>query len=549
MVQMVKPYEEVGLFNLTDLSTTDDYIYNEIKESVTTLSVSGTYPYGSEFNEFGLPKYRYETSLEVIDFDKQCEIDINKGIGFYITESQGVKKIMKSENSILSSKYGMGYDDMTPFGDVYKCKCGHTMMKINEGTVCEVCHTKIKYVSNNFETVGWIKLKEPFFCIQPNMYQKLKSFIGNTKFDSILKFEVEINENGFISERNPKKDEDKKKNNPFYGIGMMEFRRRFDEILEYFYNKKKKDEKKVALYNDIMENYEKIFCHSVPVYTLLLRPVHCSKNVFTFEGNNAAFNIMAGFAKKMNNDRVFSRGRERGMNELLYKFQSKYMDEVYKDLEKQIAQKKGYIRSVNGGRYNMTGRNVIIPDPDLKIDEIVLPYTTLVELMGMSIVNILNKTYSPCDAYAIWDRSRRQFDPSIYKIIQSLLTSSYVAILLNRNPSISPASIIQMRVVGVTADSSYASRVPLEILKSLAADFDGDTLNIMMIINKEFLLSTARMFNPRLTMQISNNDGMFNSNMELQTDTMICMNSFTQVGIDELTEEDYAAIEACQQCA
>lgn len=544
-VQYIKPMEEVGVFNLNnDLSTIDDYMYKEIEKG-TTLTVAGVYPNGSEFNEQGLPKYRYETSLEVIDFDERCDLDIAKGIGFFITESQGVKKIMKSDNSIMSSKYGMGYDDMTPFGDVYKCKCGHTTMKLNEGTICDVCHTKVEFVSNNFETVGWIKIKDPFFVIQPNMYMKLKSFIGN-KFVDMLEFKVEVNEDGFISERTPKKEEDKKKNNPFYGIGMLEFRRRFDEILEYYYNKKKKDRKKMDLYDDIMQNYKKIFCHSVPVYTLLLRPVHCSKNVFTFEGNNAAFNIMAGLAKKMNNDKIFSRGRERAMNELLYKFQSKYMDDIYKDLEKQIAQKKGHIRSVNGGRYNFTGRNVIIPDPKLAIDEIILPYTSLVELLGLTIVNILTKTYSPCDAYAIWDRSRRQFDPSIYKIIQSILASGYVGIILNRNPSISPASIIQMRVTGVTPDDSYAARVPLEILKSMGADFDGDTLNVMLIVNKEFLISTAKMFNPRLTMQLSSNDGMFNEAMQLQTDTVICLNSFTQLGIDTLTEQDLADIEACQ---
>jgi hypothetical protein len=70
----------------------------------------------------------------------------------------------------------------------------------------------------------------------------------------------------------------------------------------------------------------------------------------------------------------------------------------------------------------------------------------------------------------------------------------------------------------------------------------------MLIINDDFLINAARLFNPRLSMQISYNDGMFNANMALQTDTMICINSFTQLGIDEITEEEYAMIEACQMC-
>ena len=49
-------------------------------------------------------------------------------------------------------------------------------------------------------------------------------------------------------------------------------------------------------------------------------------------------------------------------------------------------------------------------------------------------------------------------------------------------------------------------------------------------------------------MQVSYNDGMFNERMALQTDTMICINSFPQLGIDEITDEEYDMIYACQNC-
>ena len=225
----------------------------------------------------------------------------------------------------------------------------------------------------------------------------------------------------------------------------------------------------------------------------------------------------------------------------------KYM-EIYADLEKIIAQKKGYVRSLNGGRYNFTARNVIIPDPDLRIDEIILPYASLIELLSLTIINILSKTYSPSEAYRVWDEARIMYNPTIAELIQSIIDSQYVGIILNRNPSISPASIIQLHIIGVSKDDTYSCKVPHEILKSMGADFDGDTLNIMLIINDEFLINAARLFNPRLSMQISYNDGMFNANMALQTDTMICINSFAQLGLDSMSQEDIDAIEACQRC-
>ena len=249
--------------------------------------------------------------------------------------------------------------------------------------------------------------------------------------------------------------------------------------------------------------------------------------------------------KELNKHNIYSRNRSKPTNQILYDIQMKYM-EIYADLEKVIAQKKGYTRSLNGGRYNFTARNVIIPDPDLRIDEIILPYPTLIELMSLTIINILTKTYSPSEAYRIWDEARIEYNPMIADLIQNIIDSQYVAITLNRNPSISPSSIIQLHVVGVTKNDTYSCHVPHEILKSMGADFDGDTLNILLIINDEFLLNAAKLFNPRLSMQISYNDGMFNGKMSLQTDTMICINSFTQLGIDSITDEEYAMIEACQ---
>jgi hypothetical protein len=317
--------------------------------------------------------------------------------------------------------------------------------------------------------------------------------------------------------------------------------------MEYYRNKHKNNTAKLEFYDDIMSNKEHIFTHSLPVYTSQLRPYSIKKNRFNFEGNNARYNVIAGTAAKLNKAEFFSRGREKSTNQLMYDLQMKYM-EIYADLEKIIAQKKGYVRALNGGRYNFTARNVIIPDPDLGIDEIILPYASLIELMSLTIINILSKTYSPAEAYRIWDEARIEYNPTIGDLIQSIIDSQYVGIILNRNPSISPASIIQLHVIGVTKDDTYSCRVPHEILKSMGADFDGDTLNIMLIINDDFLINAARLFNPRLSMQISYNDGMFNSNMSLQTDTMICINSFVQLGIDTITEEEYALIAECQNC-
>lgn len=515
-----------------------DYLYDRLEEHYQ-LNVVGNYPNNQTLDEYGRPKYRYESKISVIDFDKECEEDLIKGTGFIISKKQDIKKDMRSDDSIFSSKYGLQIDDMQPFGDVYKCKCGRTMMKVNNGLYCPICHTKVKYVSNDFSITGWIKVNAPYFMIHPNIFKKLISFIGKKNLDAIINLDYKIDEDGFQVKKDPLKS------NPYIGIGFLSFQEKFVEIMDFFRNKHKSNANKLEYYDDIMSHTNLIFSHSLPVYTSQLRPYSVKKNRFNFEGNNAAYNVIAGTAAKLNKSQFNSRGRGKSTNQLMYDIQMKYM-EIYADLEKIIAQKKGYVRALNGGRYNFTARNVIIPDPDLGIDEIILPYSTLIELMSLTIINILTKTYSPSEAYRIWDEARIEYNPMIAELIQSIIDSQYVGVILNRNPSISPASIIQLHLIGVTKDSTYSCRVPHEILKSMGADFDGDTLNIMLIINDDFLINAGKLFNPRLSMQISPNDGMFNSNMSLQTDTMICINSFTQLGIDTMTQDELDMIYACQ---
>lgn len=515
-----------------------DYLYDKLEE-FCQLNIKGTYPNNQSLDSEGRPKYRYETMLSVIDFNKECEEDLIKGTGFIITKKQDIKKDIKSDDSIFSSRYGLQLDDMTPFGDLYKCKCGKTMMKVNDGLLCPICHTKVRYVSNDFSITGWIKIEEPNFIIHPNMFKKLLSFIGKKNLEAIINCDYKIDEDGFEIKK------DAPKTNPFDGLGFSEFSNRFDEVMEFFRNKYKNNQNKMEYYQDIMANRNIIFTNSLPVYTSQLRPYSIKNNNFSFEGNNALYNVIASTASRLNKAKFNAKGRSKSTNQLMYDIQMKFM-EIYADLEKTLAQKKGYVRALNGGRYNFTARNVIIPDPDLAIDEIILPYTTLIELLSLTIINILSKTYSAAQAYRIWDEARIEYNPMIADLIQSIIDTRYVGIILNRNPSISPSSIIQLHCVGVTKDSTYSALIPHEILKSMGADFDGDTLNILLIINNDFLLNSAKLFNPRLSMQISYNDGMFNSNMSLQTDTMICINSFSQLGIDSMTEDEISEIIACQ---
>lgn len=71
----------------------------------------------------------------------------------------------------------------------------------------------------------------------------------------------------------------------------------------------------------------------------------------------------------------------------------------------------------------------------------------------------------------------------------------------------------------------------------------GDVLNILFIINKSFKERAMQIFNPRNTMYISRNDGMFNNDVNHQKDTLINANTFIEIGRSKYTDEELAMIQ------
>jgi hypothetical protein len=89
--------------------------------------------------------------------------------------------------------------------------------------------------------------------------------------------------------------------------------------------------------------------------------------------------------------------------------------------------------------------------------------------------------------------------------------------------------------------------VPLQSIKSMAADFDGDVLNILMLINGAFTERCKQIFNPRNAMYISRIDGKLNSDLLVQRDTLINTNTFLYLGRNNYNEAQLAKIKAAKE--
>ena len=298
------------------------------------LTVNLSYPYNEEFD--------YESEMIRLNLDEERENDLRTNKGFIISEHQSIKKDIKAPNGIFSTKYGQTLQDMNPYADRHKCECGYLSGRVYKGTRCKICNTMVKYIDDDFSYFGWIILKDPYYIIHPNIFKALEFFIGSIKLDNMLNIEDSKNQDGYSTKKEPTKEE------PFKGIGMIDFKIRFEEIMNFYLSK---NPDKRDYYTDIMDNKDNIFTQSIPVYTTHLRPFKIDVENFFYEGTNAIYNMMVKLVSSINKDNLRILRKKKPKNQLLYDLQVKY-SELYKEMENTLSSKKGSIRGLFGGRLN-----------------------------------------------------------------------------------------------------------------------------------------------------------------------------------------------------
>lgn len=503
-------------------------------------------------------KYDYFVKLERIDLDRECEKDLSNGHGFIIKEPQPINKALKSEDSIFSSKFGRSLQDKDPYSHRYSCKHGCTQgafyaVPNDANWVCPVCGTEVKLVGDDFTYFGWIKLKPQYCVIHPMLYKSIEYLIGSDNLDAIIEPEVELDGDGkpmsnydkrIFKKKNSRKYKKRASLDETYaGIGMLAFRDKFDEIINYFY--KKKPNKK-EIYEDIMQNRDIIFIHSIPVYTTQLRIAKVENRRFTFESTNADFNILAKLAATINKDHLSIYRNAKYQNQILWDMQSKITN-LTNEIIAILSGKKGVMRSIISGRTAFSERSVIVPNAKLRMDEITLPYFGLCLLLEQVIINILQKSYNItyAAAYKIWYYASLQVDQRVLDIINNLIEAEKIRVLINRNPTIFYQSIVYKRVVGCTLD--FVMGIDVFTLDGLTADFDGDCLNIKLLFNKEFADACERIYSPRNAFCISRNDGRMNSSINIFKDTVINLNALIGLCRDKYSQEQRQRIEIIKE--
>ena len=317
------------------------------------------------------------------DWEADFENDMKRKFGF-IVSAKPFKKNPKNDKSsepsakgtkemygIHSPLFGTDWLDDNAFADRYSCDCGKMIGKVFKGRRCPDCGTKVEYVDVNLRIFAYIVINDArFSIIQPLLYKELDVFFGKANKTSILSqiigFDKDMKLDGFYGGTT---DVDLSKN-PFAGIGMIEFHERFDEIMDFFFRKKKN---RKAQYDLIMENKDKLFVTKIPVYSAVLREVFFSNEKFSYRKVDRCYNALYGNVCRINDEHEIKTSNIAKLNNTLFRAQNN-LNQVFDSVFTSIHENEGLIRrSILGGRINNAARCVIVPDASLRSYEVRLP--------------------------------------------------------------------------------------------------------------------------------------------------------------------------------
>ena len=411
--------------------------------------------------------------LMINDIDKEAEQDLKAGKAFIVYEPIKDKKSTDGSYNKGGIRSDFFYSELSSehaFKERYSCECGYLLGKSHESTLCPYCRTSVRLVDIDLEKFAYIKIKD-YYIIHPALYLYLDNIMGEKNKQSIL--ENIIKPPRFIDTDefgNPLLDEEVEvdKDQPFKNIGMIEFKRRFDEIIDFYANKNKRNSNIEGNVEFVKLNKDKLFFQYIPVFSSALRFSMIQNEINFVNGADKIYNMIFSAVSKMNsaNDTL-------AVDKKLPYIQQK-VNELYTKMFNLINKKEGFIKSgVLAGRMNYTSRNVIISNPNLAADEIILSYISFLEMYKFEIIQKLASTQNITEsqAYTEWYMGTIRFSEKIYKIIKLMIAQDKTYVLINRAPSIDVGSIIQVRIVDVTkVVDDYTMAISLMVLPGLNAD-------------------------------------------------------------------------------
>ena len=385
--------------------------------------------------------------------------------------------------------------DSSKFTDCeYRCDCGAFIGQDLIGQKCPRCKSEITLHSLNFQYTGWIDLHD-HKVITPVYYIMLKRVIGTNMLRYILgdfksKRDIKYNENdqgepeekkqkraGRVSQDDIRYIEKKipKTKLMYKEIGHDGFYQRFEEILTAC---APRNNEEVQI---LLQNKEAVFTSKIPLYSTAFRPVSKTSETKFYPKINKWFAQMVSVACRMEN-MVLDMERMQALNYI----QKCWMDAVEHIIKNEMSKKEGFVRSeIVGGAFAFSGRAVITLDISLNVDEIDLPYSMVLTAYQYRLTYMLATRYNMTLEQAYLFINTYEQNEIIIQLLDEIIAEGQWVMYL-REPTNNLASIVLAKIRRYKIGDDTMS-VPLEVLPGLNADFDGDQLDILFLLDQQLV--------------------------------------------------------------
>lgn len=233
-----------------------------------------------------------------LNFDATAYSDVASGRGFFITDPPEVeidetrKKALHGPQSPL---YGTSFTDEQSYAERWRCDCGEFRGYMFKGEICPKCQQKVEFKDSNPEMCGWIPLGAKKI-VSPHYYKILQGAIGAEEFNEIVLPRKKVDRDGRRVDLTEEEKKEFDPKSPFAGIGLEEFRFRYDEVLDFY---KRKKPKKEQTFDILSKERLKAFTSHIPVYTTMLRQQAVTSENFYFTGIDKDINTLTNLASNL----------------------------------------------------------------------------------------------------------------------------------------------------------------------------------------------------------------------------------------------------------
>jgi len=430
------------------------------------------------------------------------------------------------EKEALDQHLFTHYQDTDTIDEAASCDCGALTGVYRIGITCRVCNTQVYSTTDRpIQSMLWIRAPEEVpRLINPEVWMILEQALRVKDFN-FLEYLTNTTYR-FDPDKITSKETNKKLEKLLAANlprGFNNFINHFDEIMDFLFTSSIIDSNKAnkgELKEFIQQNRHLFFPKYLPIP---------SRICFVVESTNSGVYIDKPLGMAMDAVLTVSSIRSTAVpmrQQVVENRVAKAIRELagFYDayMKQRLSKKPGmFRRHVFGSRLHFSARCVItsLSDPH-HWKELHVPWGMATQLLKYHIINkLLKRGYTANEALNFVYSNVLRYNAELDEIFKELIAEAEgigLPVMFSRNPTLQRGSMQQFYITKVKTDV-HVNTVSMSVLtlKSPNADFDGDQLNLILILDNQMRKATERL-TPHLWVLSPDDPHTISGNLELQ---------------------------------